>query len=324
MRRVVFIWGCPMRAVLWKQPRTMWLRRHFWMDVTAFTLVTMCVMCAVVVRGADLVTPCESGGDRPFIVLVTEEGEISIELLPEAAPAAVERLVHLVEGPIFLPELSQPGPERERVGYYDGLVFDEALRGGFVSTALRPPARAVLIETEVDADALGLDQQKITAHDEAMSVWQHELMPYQNSLPDDSLVPPRLMEWLQTWSTTFDIEFLIGVSRKEINEVLGYRYRTGLDSLPVTRGAVSLEPFSPQWSTPRLTIALKRISDQDGRRMVIGRVVEGLEIADLISTRRLSPHKAVQHRPLVPVKIFKTRFECRVVEPEKPEAEGVN
>ena len=57
--------------------------------------------------------------------------------------------------------------------------------------------------------------------------------------------------------------------------------------------------------------------------MVIGRVAEGLEIADRIATRRLSPHKAVQHRPLVPVKIFKASVDCRVVEPDT-EREGVN
>ncbi len=117
---------------------------------------------------------------------------------------------------------------------------------------------------------------------------------------------------------------LIGVSRKEVNEVLGYRYRNGLDSRPVTRGAVSLEPASPRWSTPRLTIALKRIPDQDGRRMVIGRVAQGLEIADRIATRRLSPHKTVQYRPLVPARIFKARYECRRVEFESNEEEGSN
>ena len=155
-----------------------------------------------------------------------------------------------------------------------------------------------------------------------MFVWQHELLPYQTKLPDDSLVPPTLMEWLKTWSTTFDAGFLIGVSRKEINEVLGYSYRSGLESRPVTRGAVSLEPFSPRWSTPRLTIALKRIPSQDGRRMVIGHVAEGLEIADRISAGRLSPHKAVQYRLLVPIKIFKARVECRVVDPENSGEEG--
>ena len=287
--------------------------------MTVFSLV---MICAVVAGAADLVEPCETDGHRPFIVLTTQEGEIGIELLPKAAPSAIKRLLGLVQGPIFLPNVTQYSRVGDEVGYYDGLVFDEAVRGTYISTSVRPPSRAVLIETEIDADALGLDQLKITASEDAMFVWQREILPYQTTLPDDSLVPPMLMGWLQTWSTTFDAGFLIGVSRKEINEALGYSYRSGLDSRPVTRGAVSLEPSSPQWSTPRLTIALKRIPSQDGRRMVIGHVAEGLEIADRIATGRLSAHKAVQYKLLVPVKIFEARIECRVVKLENPEGEG--
>jgi len=271
---------------------------------------------------ADPAEPCEIDGRRPFLILDTAEGSISIELFPKAAPSAVASLIRLVEGPIFLPDLTVNSRVGDEVGYYDGLVFDGAFRGTYISTALRPPSRAVLIETEIDAEALGLDQLKITASEEAMFVWQHELLPYQTTLPDDSLVPPILMGWLQTWSETFDAGFLIGVSRKEINEALGYSYRSGLDSRPVTRGAVSLEPSSPQWSTPGLSIALKRIPSQDGRRMVIGHVAEGLEIADRIATGRLSAHKAVQYKLLVPIRIFKARVECRVVKLENPEEEG--
>lgn len=309
-------WGCVIQDL---SEQTVLRRKTKRTVLTAFSLV---MISAVVAGGADPVEPCEANGQRPFIVLTTQEGEIGIELLPEAAPAAVKRLSGLVQGPIFLPDVTQYSRVGEEVGYYDGLVFEEAVRGTYVSTSVRPPSRAVLIETEIDADALGLDQLKITASEEAMFVWQHELLPYQTKLPDDSLVPPKLMGWLQTWSTTFDAGFLLGVSRKEINEVLGYDYRSGLDSRPVARGAVSLEPSSPRWSTPRLTIALKRIPTQDGRRMVIGHVAEGLEIADRISTGRLSAHKAVQYRLLVPIRIFKARIECRVLEPQNSEEEG--
>ncbi len=281
------------------------------------------MVAAAGAAGADLsIGPCTIDGQHPHIVLVTQEGTIVIELFPQAAPSAVASLIRLVEGPIFLPDLTVNSRVGDEVGYYDGLVFDKATRGGFITTALRPPLRAILIETEIDADAVGLDQRKITKREDAMFVWQHELLPYQTNLPDDSLVPPMLTGWLQTWSETFDPEFLMGVSRKEINEALGYSYRSGLDSRPVTRGAVSLEPASPQWSTPRLTIALKSISSQDGRRMVIGRVAEGLDIADRISTGRMSPAKAVQFRPLVPVRIFKASVECRDVKFEDLEKEG--
>lgn len=249
--------------------------------------------------------------EHPHIVVSTAEGVIVVELLPAAAPAAVERLIRLVEGPLFDPEITGSGPRTETVGYYDGLEFDLASPGTSLATAVRPPADAILIETEIDSAALGLEQRKVAEPAEAMQIWQLELFPAQAAAPSNEAMHPRLRRWLELWATTFSADFLLGASRAEINEALGYRSKDGLDSQPVTRGSVSLEPFSPRWSTPRLVIALEDLPRLDGRRMVVGHVSEGLALADRIADRPLTPTRSARNRPLDPVMILDARIECR-------------
>lgn len=271
---------------------------------------TVLLVCGTV-RDLGGEVPLCTPAQHPHIVAITTEGVIVVELLPAAAPAAVERLVRLVQGPVFDPEITGVGPHTETVGYYDGLQFDLASPGTSLATAVRPPADAILFETEVDNAALGLEQRKVADLAEAMQIWQLELFPAQARAPSNEAMHPRLRRWLELWATTFSADFLVGASRAEINEALGYRSKDGLDSRPVTRGSVSLEPLSPRWSTPRLVIALEDLPRLDGRRMVVGQVRQGLELADRIADRPLTPNKAARNRPLDPVTILEARIECR-------------
>lgn len=248
---------------------------------------------------------------RPMVVLETVEGIIEIEVFPDVAPEAVAKLLTLVRGPIFDRELVTEGPEREPVGYYDGLSFDHARPGAELATGVRPPSNAILIPTQVDAAALGLDQQRLGSSSAAMDLWQHEILPYATSIHGRREPHPRLAEWLVRWRETMRPDFLLEASQLEINEALGYRYQAGLPSLPVRRGSVGLVPASKEWSTPSLIIALTDRPELDGRRMVIGRVVDGLDLADALSRRRLTPDKTASNRPLVPVPILDGRVQCR-------------
>lgn len=247
----------------------------------------------------------------PHLVLETAEGPIDIELLPEAAPEAVQRLIRLAEGPVFDPGIADPDPTGRVPGYFDGLEFDLAYPHASLATSLRPPPRSVLIPTRIDARALGLDERRIVTGAEANRVWQFELFPYQAGVPSDDELHPRMREWLARWDETKSADFLIGESYREVNEALGYEYAEGLASRPNTRGAVALEPFDRTRSTPRLVILLEDAPHFDGRRMVVGRVASGLEIVDAISARPLIPARQVKNRPLVPVKILEAQVICR-------------
>ncbi len=271
---------------------------------------------------SDLPRPTCDPPEHPYLVLKTVAGSIEIELFPEAAPEAVKRLVRLVRGPVFESEVLRDGPRNKIVGYYDGLEFDEAYPHTSLATSARQPGDTILIRTQIDADALGLNERRIATAPEATSVWQFELYPYRAGIASDELLHPRMREWLKEWKVSFTADFLVGVSRKDINEALGLSYESGLKSRHVVRGSVSLEPFDAKWSTPRLMIALTDFPKFDGRHMVVGRVVSGLDLADSISARPLNPVRAVRNRPLVPVKISSASVVCRPAEQMNP-ANGV-
>ncbi len=55
--------------------------------------------------------------DNPVVVLETSQGDIQIELFPNAAPKAVENMVGLVEK-----------------GYYDGVIFHRVIKGFMIQT----------------------------------------------------------------------------------------------------------------------------------------------------------------------------------------------
>lgn len=259
----------------------------------------------------------------PHLVLETAAGRIDIELLPAAAPRAVARLIRLADGPVFDPEIAFDAREGDPVGYYDGLELDLAYPHSSLSTALRPPAGSVLIPTTIDAAALGLDERRIESGADANRVWQFELFPYQADIPSDDELHPRMRRWLGRWGETKNADFLVGASRQEIDEALGYEFVDGLESRPNTRGAVALAPYDRTRSTPRLVILLADAPQFDGRRMVVGRVVSGLDVADEISARPLIPAKPVKNRPVVPVRIERAGIECRPPASEGDGSKGV-
>ena len=231
---------------------------------------------------------------------------------PSAAPRAVDQIVRLVNGPFIRHEITGDQERTDCAGYYDGLEFDLAYPRSSLTTSLRPPADSILISTRIDAGALGLDERRIATGAEANKVWQFELFPYQAAVGSDDELHPLMREWLARWGEEHSADFLIGVSQREIDEALGYRFTDGLESQKNTRGAVALAPFDHTRSTPRMVIVLSDAPHFDGRRMVVGRVVSGLEHADTISARALIPARAVKNRPMVPVKIANAGIECRL------------
>ena len=263
-------------------------------------------------RASETIPPTCSLPEAPHLVLETGEGSISIELFRAAGPEAVDRLIRLVEGPVFHPTLTGGQGGGGTAGYYDGLEFDLAFPHTSLATSFRPPADSILIPTRIDAVSLGLDRRRIATAAEASRIWQFELFPHRAGVASDDQLHPLMQQWLVDWGELLRADFLIGVSQKEINEALGYVYTEGLESRRVSRGAVALAAFDRTRSTPRLEFFLTDAPHLDGRRMVVGRVVAGLELVDAMSARPLIPAKAFKNRPMVPVKIIGAEIECRL------------
>ena len=255
--------------------------------------------------------PCAEGS--PHLVMETTRGTMVVRLLEDAAPGAVRRLARLAEGPVFAEEIFAGQDEVPRVGYWDGLHFGHTQPHVEIITDVRPPGDLVEIETELDAVPLGLDEQRVADPGEAMDIAQFELVPTYKGRLRSGKIHPRLREWVDRLHRSHDAGFLVDVSRQEINEALGYVYQEGLASEPVTRGAVLLHPLSPRWASARLSIVLANIPQRTGRSMVVGRVVEGLAVAQEISVQPLADPALVRsrYRPVDPVRIETVRLDCR-------------
>lgn len=214
--------------------------------------------------------------------LQTTAGDLSIELFPAAAPQAVAILGELLTS-----------------GAYDGLHFDWVRPRIEIRTAAPPPPAPVTIPAELDAMSVGLQLLRIEDEGRAMDLLQLELE--RAFMRQGRAATPQLREWIATWRAGFDAGFLVGTTRQQINEALGYRYREGLDSRPATVGAVVLIPAEPTLATLALTILLQDQPERTGRWVVVGRVVEGLEVAEEISLQRREHPRS--HRPTNPISI---------------------
>lgn len=282
-----------------------------------FAIRVLCVLtvfsCLGIFRAsaAPLAEAICADAKRPVLVIKTIRGDIEIELDEEAAPDAVRAIVRLVKGPVFDSELTNGNPFFKPFSYYDGLEFDRALRGHEVATAVRPPKSSIVIETQIDASALGLDKPFTQDRAEAMKIWQHLLFPHYINARKTEDIHPRLIEWVQANAKDNTVDFLLKATTKDVNEALGYRYVDGLPSRPVTRGSVSLIPLNPRFATPGLLISLRDRPDLTGKRMVIGKVRAGLAVAEQLAAARLTPEKTLRNRPLVPVLISSSSIDCR-------------
>ncbi len=248
------------------------------------------------------------GGD-PHIEVETSQGDLTIRLFPEAAPDAVASLIATLASPARSDDDVQVARTPDPA---DEITFDYTRPHIEVRTtgyAAGNPA----VPVEIDAVALGLHEQRIETVGEAMNVIQDELLPAFRRTRDTGAASPQLLRWLDAWYDGYEADFLIGTSRKEINEALGHAYRSGLESRPVTKGSVALKPASKTTASTRLSIALKDMPKRTGKWMVIGEVTQGLELVDRISVAPLHRPRHIRTRtyePLRPVTVTNVRMEC--------------
>lgn len=238
----------------------------------------------------------------PCLRLQTAEGAIEIELAPDAAPRAVATIERLARGPIYDLDLV-PVPDAARnAGYFDGQPFDHTKPQLELRLAGRAPAAAFTVPAELEAAAVGFDTQRVADAGEAMERLQMELLPARLRPTAERGATPRLDEWAARFEQGgYDPSFLIGTSRRELLEAIGYRFTAGLATRPAVRGAVALVPSSPTEATMTLAILLADHPRRTGRWVVVGQVVSGLELADAIASRPLADAAMRDYRPFRPV-----------------------
>ena len=229
-------------------------------------------------------SPASSGAQISQVVIDTSHGRLTVELDTRSAPVATTALIAALE---------QGGYDNAQLNWIQP----------HVEIRIEAPAGSKDYPSELNAVALRLDQQVITDAGKARNTIQRELEPAW--MKAGAGATAQLNQWIQEWRKSFVPDFLIGITRTQINEALGYHYQLGVSSRPVRRGSVALVPAAPGRSTLALAIILRDQAARDGRWVVVGEVRSGLDIAEQIALEPRTHPKL--HQPLTPIRVRHTR-----------------
>lgn len=242
----------------------------------AIVVLGACASPAPLPEGGEAVARSNAGSFRA--VIRTDGGDLILLFDLAAAPQAVAAI--------------RAAFERQD---WDGVAMEWVRPHTEIRTGL--PRGATPMPSELDARALGLHELRIEDEGAAMNAIQFELEPA--FLRAGAAASPQLRDWISTWRQDFDAGFLVGVSRQQINEALGYRYQNGYATRAARRGSVALVPDKKAGQTSlALSILLRDQPPRDGRWVVVGEVESGLEFAETLSIApRLHPKSFEPERP---------------------------
>ena len=229
---------------------------------------------------AQLLPLLENPGN-PLLEISSSEGDMYVELFPNAAPLSVRRVLELANGQL----LSQNNGRR----YYDGLTFHRVVAGTFLQTGAaeragrqRPPA----IADEINARGLGLEQLPLLDNTGHPHPWMNitDTADFQNTV----LIPlyrnmnirsPEQASAQQERIT----DRLRNLNLMQAYELAGYRYNASLPSRRPLAGSILMANKGPGSNDAELVISLIDTPWLTPTHTVIGRVIAGLSLANSIS-----------------------------------------
>ena len=245
---------------------------------------------------ADLTTARQAmeNDSNPLLLMTTSRGAIYTELFPAEAPDNVDRFIALAEGQVeFFDEVANTTFTPR---YYDGMRFhrvlpDYIIQGG--SPHYHPlGAPDELIEDEINANALGLDRLPVLNEDgtinpmlnvgDQLEFGRRVLQPLYRELGIESAGELDAAE-------DDIVSNLRGLTVMRLYEYEGYEYQNQYQTRGISRGVVALANDGPNRNGPEFFIALRNADWLNGRHTVIGKVVEGMEIADQIGSIAIDP-----------------------------------
>lgn len=245
---------------------------------------------------ADLTTARQAMEEQanPLMLMTTSQGAIYIELLANEAPDNVARFIELAEGQVeFFDEVANATFTPR---FYDGMRFHRVLPGFVIqggSPSYHPlGAPEPMLADEINAIALGLDRLPVLGEDGSINPMLN--VGNQEEFAQRVLKPLYRELGVETVSELDSAEDdivanLRGLTVMRLYEYEGYAYRSDLRTRGISRGTVALANDAPNRNGPEFFIALRNADWLNGRHTVIGRVVEGIDIADRIGSIAIDP-----------------------------------
>lgn len=245
---------------------------------------------------ADDVTARQAMEDssNPLLKFATSRGDIYIELLPREAPRNAANILALTIGEKEIEDTESGFVFRPN--YYDGQRFHRVVPGFVIQTgaAVNHPlgAPGALLPDEINANNLGLDRQQVMLPNGNVNPMLdiNDREEFENQIlkvlyADMGITTKEELEEQQQRV----YQRLQALSIKELYELQGYRYQIRFSTRPVSRGIVALANSGPNSNAAEFFISLTDSPSLTGKYTVVGRVVEGMEVADAIGATEISP-----------------------------------
>ncbi|MCY4356820.1 MAG: peptidylprolyl isomerase [Gammaproteobacteria bacterium] len=231
---------------------------------------------------------------NPLFRFTTSRGTLYLELFPAEAPENVANFMALAEGKVTFQDPVSNSSYTPR--YYNGMRFHRIIPG-FVIQAGSPhyhplgfPER--LLRDEINAGALGLDRLTVLADDGSIN-------PILNITDQDDLTQ-RILDPLYAQMNINSLEklkdqqsqvliSLQSLTVMQLYQYEGFSYQSDFPTRGFQRGTVAMANDGPGRNGPEFFITLADTRWLNGRYTIIGRVVEGMEIADSIGSEAVNP-----------------------------------
>ncbi len=255
---------------------------------------------------------CAAESKNPIVSMVTNHGNVTIELFEKSAPETVKNFIGLAEG---TKEFTDASGAKVTKPFYDGLIFHRVIDGfmiqGGCPLGIGRGGPGYKFKDEINADSLGL--HKVKVFDEAKGLHEY-LKVYPQQQVQQMLAKPifeklgittqeqllakqkEVQEELQKSTKTLTI--------KALYQGLGYQYDDKLTSFPMKSGYLAMANSGPNSNGSQFYINLTDNRYLDGKHTVFGKVIEGMDVVEKIAKVK----KGAKDKPEEPVKIVSIRL----------------
>ena len=231
---------------------------------------------------------------NPVVLMKTSQGNIRIELWPDAAPETVKNFIDLAEGNKTFKD-AKTGEDVKKP-FYDGLTFhrvikDFMIRGGCpLGTGTGDPGYK--FKDEINAKGLGLADLKAMGEGGAPHPWLliRDQASFQRTVLGPVLQKLGISSQEQFQEKLEEIQNTVNaLSVLDVYANQGYVFDDKLPAKKPNRGVIAMANSGPNTNGSQFFINVVDTPHLTGKHTVFGKVIEGMDIADKISNLETDP-----------------------------------
>lgn len=239
-------------------------------------------------------TAATKTSDNPVVLMKTSQGNIRIELWPDAAPETVKNFIDLAEGNKTFKD-AKTGEDVKKP-FYDGLTFhrvikDFMIQGGCpLGTGTGDPGYK--FKDEINAKGLGLADLKAMGEGGAPHPWLliRDQASFQRTVLGPVLQKLGISSQEQFQEKLEEIQNTVNaLSVLDVYANLGYAFDDKLPAKKPDRGVIAMANSGPNTNGSQFFINVVDTPHLTGKHTVFGKVIEGMDIADKISNLETDP-----------------------------------